>query len=225
MSFQSWLFWDARRLRSEMVCLSAHKAGFAASAWASSTASSKSGIPAWDDVAEEGGADGRAAEDDGKSWGRRGGVAEAPFMIEKRPLAELSSNEPFWEDQTWRRNAAVVGLADYLWTCTEPGEEMKERREDTGQLWDDEEAGRQDEGERTKERVRNGPRRATTATVAIGSGATTRDLRSRNCWIQHPPTTSRNYYPRPSPRMYLGMALGDSEAQVVNQPSLTTIIR
>ena len=50
-----------------MVCSSALKAGFAASAWAESMASSKSGVPAWDDVAEEEGADGRAAEDDGKS--------------------------------------------------------------------------------------------------------------------------------------------------------------
>ena len=83
MSFQSWVFWDARALRSEMACSSALIAGFAASAWAESTASSESCEPTWDNVPEERGAGGRAVEDGGgKSWGCRGGVAEAPIMIE-----------------------------------------------------------------------------------------------------------------------------------------------
>jgi hypothetical protein len=57
MSFQSWVFWDERRMRSDMLCSRALMAGFSAPAWAESTASRES----WDEDDE------RATEDIGKS--------------------------------------------------------------------------------------------------------------------------------------------------------------
>jgi hypothetical protein len=99
-------------------------------------------------------------------------VADAPFMIEKSfvstiercgsqgrnqqtkvlavPVPKVGSNEPFWEGQTWRRKGASLGSADCLLTWAERGEEAKERREGTGQLWG---VTGEDEGEKAKERV------------------------------------------------------------------------
>jgi len=59
MSFQSWVFWDARRTRSEILCSRALRAGFSASVWAESTDSTV--WPCWDEAAK------RATEEAGKS--------------------------------------------------------------------------------------------------------------------------------------------------------------
>jgi len=60
MSFQSWVFWDERRMRSEILCSRAFRAGFSASAWAESTDSRVR--PCWDETAG-----GRPTEEAGKS--------------------------------------------------------------------------------------------------------------------------------------------------------------
>jgi hypothetical protein len=67
MSFQSWAFWDERRLRSETLCSSALKAGLSAPAWAESMASSEGCGISWDEAIVEEDAGGRVASEVGKS--------------------------------------------------------------------------------------------------------------------------------------------------------------
>jgi len=67
MIFQSWAFWDERRLRSERLCSSALKAGFSAPAWVESMASREGCWLVWEEDIVEEDARGRVAKVVGKS--------------------------------------------------------------------------------------------------------------------------------------------------------------